>query len=127
MSLGRRLGLALLLGLAATSAPSAVDAASHRVALGKELYVERCALCHGSQGHGWEWTQKVMKPPVPVPNFVETVPKMSDDDLKRIILDGGEAVGKTRFMPAFGFNMKDGDVEAVIAYLRSITGRATAR
>lgn len=117
------LGLAFGLGLAAGPARAAEDPAK----LGKELYVERCVLCHGSQGHGWEWTQKVMKPPVAVPNLLETVPKLDDDYLERIILDGGEAVGRTHFMPAFRFKMDEAEVTAVIKYLRSITGRSKPR
>ena len=119
--------LAAALALAAVSAPPAARAADP-VALGRELYVERCVLCHGTRGHGWEWNQKVMKPPVPVPDLAETVPRLKDDYLRAIILDGGEAVGKTRFMPAFRFNMGEGEAEALIKYLRSVAaGSARAR
>lgn len=116
----RLTGLALALGFMVTPAAAAEDP----VGMGKELYIERCVLCHGSKGHGWDWTQKVMKPPVPVPNLVETVPKSDDAYLKRIILDGGEGVGKTRFMPAFRFNMNDAEVDALIKYLRAISRSA---
>jgi mono/diheme cytochrome c family protein len=98
-------------------------AAPDPVALGKELYVERCVLCHGSQGHGWDWGQKVLLPPVPVPDLVQVVPTRDDRFLQAVILDGGEAVGQTRFMPAFRFRMDEGEARAVIAYLRSL-GRA---
>lgn len=105
-----------------------VWAAEDSIALGKELYIERCVLCHGSKGHGWEWTQKVMTPLVPVPNLAETVPNLDDEYLRQIILDGGEAVGRTHFMPAFRFRMNDQEeVEALIKYLRAISGAAKAR
>ena len=96
-------------------------AAPDPVALGKELYVERCVLCHGSQGHGWDWGQKVLLPPVPVPDLVQVVPTRDDRFLQAVILDGGEAVGQTRFMPAFRFRMDEGEARAVIAYLRSLS------
>ncbi|MFQ5849583.1 MAG: c-type cytochrome [Candidatus Binatia bacterium] len=89
-------------------------------AKGKEIYLERCVLCHGPKGHGWDWDKKVARPPVPVPNLVEVVPKRSDVYLMTAIRDGGEAVGLTRFMPAFGFNMNERELKDVVAYLRSL-------
>ena len=93
------------------------------VSNGKELYVERCVLCHGSMGHGWDWGQKVSRPPVPVPNLLEVMTQRSDNYLMTVIRDGGEAVGLTRFMPAFGFNMSEQDLQDVVAYLRSLPGK----
>lgn len=115
-------GLAAVAALALTLPAAPAQAVKDPVALGKELYVERCVLCHGSRGHGWDWGQKVAKPPVPVPDLVETVPGLDDAYLTRIILDGGEAVGKTRFMPAFGFQMSEAEAAAIVRYLRSIAG-----
>lgn len=106
-------------------APAA--AAPEQVALGRALYVERCVLCHGSQGHGWDWGRKVETPPVPVPDLAQTVPTRDDRFLAAVILDGGEAVGQTRFMPAFRFRMDEGEARALIAYLRSIAGGTRAR
>ncbi len=87
---------------------------------GKEIYQERCVLCHGSKGHGWDWGKKVVRPPIPVPDLVKVVPQRSDDYLLTVIRDGGEAVRLTPFMPAFGFNMSEEDLKDVVAYLRSL-------
>jgi mono/diheme cytochrome c family protein len=94
------------------------------IANGKAIYVERCVLCHGAAGHGWDWDQKAMRPPVAVPNLVEVVPQRSDVYLRRVIRDGGEAVGLTRFMPAFGFNMSEQELRDVVVYLRSLQRRS---
>jgi mono/diheme cytochrome c family protein len=102
-------------------------AAPDPVTLGKEIYVERCVLCHGTKGHGWEWTQKVAKPPVPVPDLAETVPTRTDQFLMLVILDGGKAVGASGIMPAFRFNMTDMEATAVVRYLRSIAPGGAAR
>ena len=87
---------------------------------GGEIYQERCVLCHGSKGHGWDWDKKIDRPPVPVPNLLEILPQRSDGYLFSVIRDGGEAVGRTRFMPAFGFNMTEQELKDIVAYLRSL-------
>lgn len=87
---------------------------------GQELYQERCVLCHGPKGHGWDWDSKVDRPPVPVPNLLEILSQRSDDHLFRVIRDGGEAIGRTGFMPAFGFNMSEQELKDIVAYLRSL-------
>ncbi|RMF86070.1 MAG: cytochrome c [Nitrospinota bacterium] len=90
---------------------------------GKALYTERCALCHGEKGEGWDWNKKVMRPPVPVPDLREVVPQRSDAYLLAVIRDGGKAVGLTSFMPAFGFDMSEQDLKDVVAYLRLLSQR----
>lgn len=55
-----------------------------------------------------------------MPNLGEVVPQRSYEYLAHVIRDGGEAVGLTRFMPAFGFNMSEQDIQDVVAYLRSL-------
>lgn len=89
---------------------------------GRELFLEKCALCHGSQGGGWDWTKKVAKPPVPVPDLAAVAPQRSDQFLFDVIRDGGEAVGKTRFMPPFGFQLNDQEVWDLVAYRRTLRG-----
>ncbi len=89
---------------------------------GRELYQEKCVLCHGGQGEGWDWTKKVARPPVPVPDLAAVAPQRSDQFLFDIIKDGGEAVGKTRFMPPFGFQLNDQEVWDLVAYMRALGG-----
>jgi mono/diheme cytochrome c family protein len=90
---------------------------------GRELYVEKCLLCHGSQGEGWDWSKKVAKPPVPVPDLARVTPERSDQFLFDVIKGGGEAVGKTRFMPPFEFQLSDQEVWDLVAYMRSLAGK----
>jgi mono/diheme cytochrome c family protein len=88
---------------------------------GRELYVEKCVLCHGSQGEGWDWSKKVDKPPVPVPDLAKATSKRSDQFLFDVVKEGGEAVGQTRFMPPFGFQLSDQEVWNLVAYLRTLS------
>ncbi|MGH7773134.1 MAG: c-type cytochrome [Candidatus Binatia bacterium] len=90
---------------------------------GRELYMEKCVLCHGSQGEGWDWTKKVPNPPMPVPDLAQVAPERSDQFLFDVVKGGGEAVGKTRFMPPFGFQLSDQEVWDLVAYMRSLSGK----
>jgi mono/diheme cytochrome c family protein len=90
---------------------------------GRELYMEKCVLCHGSQGEGWDWTRKVARPPVPIPDLAKVSPERSDQFLFDVVRDGGEGVGKTRFMPPFGFQLSDQEVWDLVAYIRSLSGK----
>ncbi|MBI2211134.1 MAG: cytochrome c [Deltaproteobacteria bacterium] len=89
---------------------------------GRELYLEKCALCHGSQGEGWDWSKKA-QPPIPVPDLAKAAPKQSDQYLFDIIKGGGEAVGKTRLMPPFGFDLSDQEVWDIVTHLRMLGGK----
>jgi len=89
---------------------------------GQDLYLEKCVLCHGSQGQGWDWSKKA-QPPIPVPDLAKTAPKQSDQYLFDVVKSGGEAVGMTRFMPPFGFDLSDQDVWDIVAYMRSLAGK----
>lgn len=86
---------------------------------GRNLYLERCVLCHGSQGEGWDWSKKA-PPPIPVPDLAREAPKQSDQYLFEIVKGGGEAVRKTRLMPPFGFDLSDQDIWDIVAYLRML-------
>jgi cytochrome c oxidase cbb3-type subunit III len=87
---------------------------------GEDLYLEKCVLCHGAQGEGWDWSKRVEKPPIPIPDLAKVVPQRSDQYLFDIINGGGEAVGKTRLMPPFGFQLSNDDVWDIVAYMRTL-------
>lgn len=118
--------LAALLGLLLV--PAAVHADGRGdAARGRELYTEKCVLCHGGQGEGWDWSTKVARPPVPVPDLAQAAPQRSDAYLFEIVKEGGEAVGRTRFMPPFGFQLSDQEIWDLVAYVRSLERRGSRR
>jgi cytochrome c oxidase cbb3-type subunit 3 len=109
------LAVPLLVGPIALTAPTKGD--SKR---GEDFYVEKCVLCHGSHGQGWDWSKRVETPPLPIPDLTKVVPQRSDQYLFDIVKGGGEAVGKTRLMPPFGFQLNDGEVWDIVAYMRTL-------
>lgn len=109
---------AVLLLLLAFAAPAAAQGGDP--VKGRELFMDKCVLCHGGQGQGWDWQKKVARPPVPVPDLARAVPERSDRFLFDVVKAGGEGVGKTRFMPPFGFQLGDQEIWDLVAYMRSL-------
>lgn len=129
----------LLLSLAAQSAPltvevrgiakpapatTTVDAAQLR--LGKAVYAVRCQMCHGADGNAdTPMARKVQPTPM---RFTDVVwqQKATDEGIAEMILKGGAALQRSPVMPA-ATNLKPGELEALVAYVRqfkSPTGSA---
>jgi Cytochrome c len=70
--------LTFLLLLLSSSSTAIVQA---DIKQGEKIYTERCVLCHGQAGEGWDWKKKAAKPPVPVPNLQEVIPERTDEYL----------------------------------------------
>jgi cytochrome c oxidase cbb3-type subunit 3 len=76
---------------------------------GKQTFASTCAGCHGLDGRGGERAPNIAESP--------KVLKLSDAQIFRIIENGVPGTG----MPAF-HSLAHPDVQAVVAYLRSLQG-----
>ncbi|MBA4028360.1 MAG: hypothetical protein C0475_04390 [Planctomyces sp.] len=88
------------------------------VALGRSTYAASCAVCHGPNGDGVHSLGK----PLHNSAFIQ---EQADEQLFALIVDGRKpgAPGNTTgaLMPGRGArNLKDGHINAVIAYLRTL-------
>src|SRR6476659_4974476 len=82
---------------------------------GRQVFVSRCAGCHGSDGNGGELG----------PAIAARVPSRTDDDLTSLFRQGLPAAG----MPAFP-GLTDTETHELIRYLRTLrprTGSGPAR
>ena len=70
-------GLLVALSVLAATQPAAAQSAGNS-RQGEALYQEKCVLCHGGAGQGWDWGKKVEQPPVPVPDLAVVVPERDD-------------------------------------------------
>ena len=102
----------------ALAAPS--NAETGDPAAGKATYDKTCGMCHGSAGKG-DGPAAAALPTKPRNhtdgNYMNS---LKDDYLFKIIKEGGAAVGKAQFMPAWGTQLKDPDIWNVIAYIRTL-------
>ncbi len=95
------------------------------VAQGKQIYITRCATCHGSdlQGEpGWpERRPNGVMPAAPL-DARGTAWQRPDQWLFTTIKQGGQATaaaGSSSFMPAFGGGLTDAEIWALISFIKS--------
>jgi cbb3-type cytochrome c oxidase subunit III len=84
--------------------------------VGMDLYQKYCQVCHGVEGDGDGIMTNLMGiMPMDHTNPNETN-SLDNEELVESILDG-----KGRFMPAWGGILSQGDVEALVSYIRLLS------
>jgi mono/diheme cytochrome c family protein len=95
------------------------------LALGKRLYADNCAQCHGEAGVS-------EKPGFPTLVEHRTVTMPASTNLVQVILHGGYAPSTARNpapygMPPFAQALSDAEIAAVASYVRSAWGHEASR
>lgn len=96
----------LVVGLAPAFPADAADPA-----LGEKIYLKRCASCHAADGGGNAKMAGILK--VTTPDLRATT--KSDAELRTIIAGGKPP------MPGFGKQLSSDELQAVVAYSKSLT------
>lgn len=88
---------------------------------GDQVFKFYCAQCHGLTGKG-DGPNVVEGFPVSPRNFTkaEEMVKLSDADMRNVILDGGPSMSKSPMMPPWSQTLSDGEVDALIAKIREL-------
>ncbi len=96
------------------------DALTETRTRGGEVYQHYCQICHGTDGQGDGFNSGMLDPPPR--NFAEQEfwAQADHDHLMTVILQGGQAAGKSKLMPKWGGTIDEKQAGDVIAYLRSI-------
>jgi mono/diheme cytochrome c family protein len=87
---------------------------------GKKLYGQFCASCHGQSGKGDGPAATALNPKPRDHTSKEYMSQMSDDDMLKVIKNGGASIGKSPLMPPWGASLKDDQIKDVIAYIRTL-------
>jgi len=121
-------GLGLLIAISVWRSPtitSANPANARAVALGREVYVARCASCHGASLAGAaNWQAPLADGTMPAPPHDPSGHTWhhNDESLFTTVKYGGQATsppGYVNKMPAFGAQLRDEEIYAVLAYIKS--------
>jgi mono/diheme cytochrome c family protein len=87
---------------------------------GERLYYAYCLECHGRDGRGsWRAALFLLRPGDLADR--QRMASHTDQYLFDIIKHGGAPVGRPG-MPAFGYHLGDDDIQALAAYLRTLSG-----
>ena len=80
-----------------------------------------CAQCHGLGGKG-DGPNVTKDLPVSPRNFTNAkeMEKLSDADMKNVIMDGGPALSKSSMMPPWSKTLSEEEVDALIQHLRQL-------
>ncbi len=111
-------------GLAAPE-PRADPANAAQVAIGRTVYAERCAACHGAHLEGqpdWRVRKPDGKLPAPPHDIHGHTWHHPDEELFRIVKDGVAALAPPGYktdMAGFGGTLSDNEIWAVLAYIKS--------
>ncbi|HLG18017.1 MAG TPA: cytochrome c [Blastocatellia bacterium] len=100
--------------------PQSAAAANGDARAGQEIHRKTCLRCHGELGKGDGPASKLLKTKPADWSDKAAMSKLSDDYLFKVITKGGDSVGKSKLMPAFGDKLSDQDVRNVIAFIRSL-------
>lgn len=96
------------------------------VALGRTVYVQHCAACHGAEGAGaerWQTPDSLGELPPPPHDATGHTWKHSDAMLYRIVSSGWrDPFNRTErlTMPAFAGALSPREIEAVVVYLKTL-------
>jgi len=112
------LALLAMLTAALLSTTMAVQAAD--VDQGKKLYGQFCASCHGQSGKGDGPAAAALNPKPRDHTDKEYMSKLSDEDMFKVIKNGGASIGKSPLMPPWGASLKDDQIKDVVAYIRTL-------
>ncbi|MEO6418816.1 MAG: c-type cytochrome [Polyangiaceae bacterium] len=89
----------------------------------KELFQSRCVACHGATGHG-DGPGAVALNPKPR-NYTDPAwqDKVTDEDIRKTILYGGAAVGKSPNMPANPDLDGKPELDGLVKVVRAFKGK----
>ena len=106
-------GMLLPLAIAASGAAQAKER-------GEDIYRTYCTQCHGSQGNGKGINTRDMSVQPRDHTDAKAMSARSDQDLIKVIKEGGAAINKSVLMPPWGDEFSDEEVNDLAQYLRKL-------
>lgn len=90
------------------------------VQAGTEVHKKNCLRCHGEQGKGDGPASGLLKVKPADWTDAARMSGVSQDEMIRVIKEGGAAAGKSKLMPAFGEKLTNQEISDVVAFIKSL-------
>ena len=90
----------------------------------RELYAKHCAVCHGPAGKGDGAGAEVVRSLMPDLSSTAAMGRATDAYLFEMIKKGSSQFGRSNAMPAWGMQLTDDEIRALVAYLRTLASPA---
>ena len=87
---------------------------------GKLLYAYYCALCHGKEGNADGFNAYNLKTPPARHTDPVLMGTLSDTQIRRLIKEGGVALGRSPLMPPWGGVLSEREIAEVAAFVRAL-------
>ncbi len=87
---------------------------------GKALYEVYCTQCHGVNGNGKGVNAAYMSVMPRDHTDTKEMTARTDEELFKVVKLGGKSINKSVLMPAWGRNLSDDDIHALVAHLRNM-------
>ena len=87
---------------------------------GEKIYQHYCSRCHGEEGDGNGFNATLLE--VPPRDFTDPQFRrpVTEEHLRRVIREGGPAVGKSVLMPAWGRTLSEQQIADVAVFLMAL-------
>lgn len=84
------------------------------------LFQELCAVCHGVGGKGDGPSARGLEPKPADFTNCQAMAKESDEVLSKIIKGGGQSIGRSTVMPAWGDALSEQQIRELVKFIRGL-------
>lgn len=109
-----------LLGAALSVAATTATAADEPFAHAKRNYDTYCVQCHGVNRNGRGVNSRDMSVQPRDHSDAKGMGGIPDEEIAKVIKEGGLAANKSVLMPAWGNVLSDDEIKEMVAYLRHV-------
>jgi mono/diheme cytochrome c family protein len=102
-----------------TSLAHSAAAEDSELAKARENYQSYCRKCHGDEGKGDGPGAAMLNPKPRDYTDCKVMKNKKDDELIKVITDGGEAAGMSPDMQPFGGNLSTEEIRGLVKFVRS--------